>query len=203
MKSTVLVLTILSLIVLASCAKQEVTSQQSIQDIIGNSNTNVANKTPVKVADSIKPNLTNVSTSTPINSSVPINPIIETAPIVSKKCRDSTIVYGGCKWKTSANTTFNLNIGSASRITIHGVWFAISGESGATKYVKHPEDILAGGIRVYPVDYPPLVKEIGRVTRLEVLPIETLNGTEVACFNMHVYTIPDTYCKPAEAAKID
>ena len=43
----------------------------------------------------------------------------------------------------------------------------------------------------------------GKVTRLEMYPIEEINGTEYACQNQRAYTIPESYCKAAEAINVD
>jgi hypothetical protein len=184
------------LFVLAACMQQEITSEQTIQDIVSD--------TP----DVGTANITKAENKTMTqNQTQKINQTkVEVAPgqplRINKKCRNSAILYDGCKWRDPTQSDFELRIISASKDTIPGTWFIITGESGNIKNVKKAGDILSKGRKLYDVDYAALVKEIGRVTRFEVYPIEVINGTEYACENQRVYTIPETYCKPSEPIKI-
>ncbi|HME87403.1 MAG TPA: hypothetical protein VKE88_03255, partial [Candidatus Nanoarchaeia archaeon] len=77
------------------------------------------------------------------------------------------------------------------------------GDSGGMIYIKRPEDLASKSTRTYNLNYEDLVKEVGVVKRLEVYPIEVINGTEYACENQKVYTIPETYCKKSEPTRIN
>ena len=86
--------------------------------------------------------------------------------------------------------------------TIPGIWFVYTGALGDVKTVRRNEEILSGGIRSYNIDYAKLAGEIGVVKKMEIYPIENINGS-FACQNMRVYTIPEEYCKPAEATRVN
>ncbi len=186
---------IMALIVIAfiatACVQKDIESEQSIQKIV--SQTPDLNKPKEEVQ---KTNTTIVS-----NITAP-EPESETL-LISKTCRYSTIVYGGCKWNDNTKTSFNLKIGSAAKVEIPALWLLYTGESGGTKNVKRTEHLVPGGIRTYAINYEDLVKEIGRVTYLEILPVENINGVDYACKNQHVYTIPEEYCKPSSAINVD
>ncbi len=203
MKSITLIVLFCSLLVFTACMKQETPeSQQSIQDIVSGQQAGITNKTVEvpKVDTTVKTNGTKVN----ITKEEVVAPVIDPneVPLLNKKCRNSAIIYGGCKWTSEEKISFDLKIGSASYDTITGVWMFITGDSGNIKKIKRTEDITSGGIRTYNINYQDLVKEVGIVKRLEVLPIEVVNGTEYTCENQRVYTIPGTYCKNAEATKI-
>jgi hypothetical protein len=206
----VLILGILcSFLLLAACVQKEVTSQQSIQDIIG--------KQSSSVQDIIgkQPSINGNNSVTPVkNGTVPaINqtkPVANLTPVVSnekpnlyKKCKYSAIVYGGCKWTDNTKSVFRLTIQSAAKKSIPAIWLFITGESGAVKAEKRTEQILSGATRTYTINYDDLVKEIGVVKRVEVWPVEVMNGTEYTCENQRVYTIPNAYCKSNEAINAD
>ena len=123
--------------------------------------------------------------------------------IVNKKCRYSAIANSGCRWNDDEKTSFNIKIISAAKETIPGVWFFITGESGAIKTVKRPGIILSEGTRSYNVDYTELTDELGRVKKFEIYPIEVVDEVEYACENQRVYTIPETYCKANGPVSID
>jgi hypothetical protein len=186
-------------LLITACAKEEFEGEQSIQELVSETsdfkdiavNASATNQTAQKSEG--------IATIPAITSATEIR---NETPIVNKKCANSAILYDGCKWTDQTETKFDLKIISASKRTIPGLWFFITGESGGTIYIKKPGDILAGGRKSYPVDYEKLVAEIGRVTKFEILPIEVSNGTAYACLNQHVYTIPDTYCKPSEPIKV-
>ncbi len=196
MRRIITISVLLSLILLAACVQTG--SQQSIQDIV--SNTKNLNQAP----NQTKVNVTkNNSITLAVNASEPVELTNET-PSFYKKCRYSTILFSGCKWTTKDQTVFTLKILSASKTTIPGTWFIISGESGGKLTIKRTEDILAGGARTYTIDYTKLTSEIGRVTRFEVFPIEVINDTEYACLNMEAPPfIPDTHCKPSEPVRLN
>ncbi len=187
------------LLFLAACVQKPV-SNQSIQELVS--------KTP-DIEDVIKQPVAEEKNET-VEEVKPVNEtkleekveITDETPILNKKCRNSAIIYDSCKWTDQTKSTFTLRIASASKQEIPGVWFFITGESGAIKTVKRTEDILSKGTRTYTIDYTALVKEIGVVKRFEVLPIEEVNGTGYACENQRVYTIPKTYCKPSEPVKV-
>ena len=186
---------ICSLLLLAACVQQPAQPNQSVQEIVS--------QTPDFEENEAVPEVN--ETPRVINATVAPKPIdiTDETPYIYKKCRFSAILSNGCKWTDKTETEFNLKILSSAKVTIPGVWFFITGESG-NKTVKREESILSGGSRTFRIDYSALVGEIGKVTRFEVLPIEIINDTvEVACLNQHVYTIPETYCVPSEPVKVD
>ena len=124
-----------------------------------------------------------------------VEEFVAETPVIHKKCRNAAILYGGCKWNDPEHSSFDLKIGSGSKDIITGTWMYITGESGGTKVVKRTEDIISKATRTYILDYDALVEELGVITRIEILPIEIIDGVEYACLNQRIYTIPATYCK--------
>lgn len=193
MNRTFILITLFSLLVLAACVKKEATSQQSIQDIMGKSPETApapATQTPV------------ITKNETINQTAPEEKLGGEAPIVNKKCRDSAIVYGGCKWTDAQHTQFGVLIQSSAKKLIPGVWFFITGETGVVKTMKNDGELIAGGSRTYTLNNADLVKELGTLKRVEIYPIEVVNNTQYACENQRVYTIPEAYCHPSEPMKI-
>ena len=181
-------------VTMIACTQQEAESQQSIQDIVGKQSDYVENTTIDKSQVPVTANITVSQTKTEI---------VETIPLIHKKCRYSTIVNAGCKWNEGNKTNFIMKVKSYSKLTIPGVWFIITGESGGIKYEKRDDEIMSGGGRSYSINYTKLVKEIGKVKKFEILPIEVMNQTEYACLNQEVYTIPEQYCKRYEPINVD
>jgi len=209
MNNFTLVVLFCSLLLVVSCIKQEksIESEQSIQDIMADTPDfeDVA-KDLIKTAPSEKnktQNTTNVTAKQAANYSVEYKTNNETTPTIERKCRNSAILYGGCKWNEAAHKTFNIKIQSSSKQKIPGVWMIITGESGGIIYTKRTEDLLSGALRTYVLNYEDMKKEVGVVKRIEILPIENINGTEYACLNQRVYTIPEAYCKPSTIAVLN
>ena len=182
MKGTIFAIFIVSLLLLAACGQKDASTEQSIQDIVGKQK---------------QPFTTNATVTEPIEKN-------ETAAVKENitECRYSTILYGGCKWTDNLETNFILKIMNGGKKTIPGIWFVYTGALGDVKTVRRNEEILSGGIRSYNIDYAKLAGEIGVVKKMEIYPIENINGS-FACQNMRVYTIPEEYCKPAEATRIN
>ena len=205
MKKTIFIVFIWSLLFLAACAQQkEVESKQSVQDIVS--------QTPdyEDVAKEVKPveqpkvvQNTTVAINKTVTNATEITFQTDDKPIINKKCRNSAILYGGCKWTDDAHTNFNLKIKSASKSTITGTWIIVKGDSGGIIYMKRPEDILSEAIRTYSINEDDLEKQVGKILRIEVLPIEIMNSTEYGCENQKIYTVPDTYCKVNEPTRIN
>lgn len=191
------ILVLCSLVLLAACVKQS-ESNQSIQDIVSQTPDFEENETqvPQTQPNQTAPRVINATKAPSVD-------IIDEIPNIYRKCRYSVILYGGCKWTDGKNTSFTLSLLSASKRTIPGFWFFITGESG-NKTVKRAESVLSGGRKTFTIDYEALVKEIGKVTRFGVLPIEIINDTEFACFNQQSAPfIPETHCKPSEPVKVN
>ena len=115
-------------------------------------------------------------------------------PEIYSKCRYSVIAYGGCFWLNNEQSSFELTISSGAADTIDGLWFIINGMD-ETKYVKNTEDLVTKSSRSYIFIYNDLVDEIGYVKKFEVLPIETIEDREVACFNQRIAFVPENNCK--------
>jgi hypothetical protein len=180
----------------------EISSEQSVQEIVSETHNyeEVTNKTTAEepkttINNTQQTNITQQTNKTTNIEQKEIPIIASDMPLINKKCRNSTILYGGCKWNDDNQTTFDLKIKNDGRTDIPGAWMIITGESGGVRNIKRTEMITIGAIRTYNIDYVSLVKEIGKVTRLEFYPVEVINNTEYACLNMRVYTIPETYCK--------
>jgi hypothetical protein len=190
MKNVVLgMIGLMLLIFIAGCTKSGLGSNQSVIDIVS--------ETP----DYEEQQETAVETN--VSEAVSEEAASDEVPMIYTKCRYSTILYGGCKWDDESETTFSLKVQNAGKRDIPGTWLYYYGDSGNVKTVKRPEEILSGGIKTYNLNYKDLVAELGEITRIEILPIEDINGTEYACYNMHIYTIPSAYCKPAEPTNVD
>jgi hypothetical protein len=201
MKNVFLALLACSIFLFACQPQDEINSQQSIQEIVSE-DTDIQEETttevPVETTEEIQEvNETAEEVQPQGQAQVQETTITNEKPILNKRCRDSTILYGGCKWNDAEETTFDLKIQNAGKYTITGTWIIVTGESGGQIVMKRPEDILPVAIRTYNLNYEDLVEEVGKVKRLEVYPIETINSTEYACENMRVYTIPEAYCKPS------
>ncbi|HIH39333.1 TPA: hypothetical protein HA219_01255 [Candidatus Woesearchaeota archaeon] len=200
MKGTIFAIFIVSLLLLAACGQKDASTEQSIQDIVGKQKqpftTNATVTEPIEKNETaaVKENITE-------EEEEPVEVVGET-PEFNKKCRYSTILYGGCKWTDNLETNFILKIMNGGKKTIPGIWFVYTGALGDVKTVRRNEEILSGGIRSYNIDYAKLAGEIGVVKKMEIYPIENINGS-FACQNMRVYTIPEEYCKPAEATRIN
>lgn len=188
---------ILCSIFLAACVKNQAESQQSIQDIVSQA------KEYGEVAKENKTEINQTSLNQTKINQTKAEPVKNETMQINRKCRYSAILYGGCKWTTKDQTAFTLKIQSSAKKSIPGVWYRITGDSGAIKLEKKEGDILGGGTRTYTIDYAALVKEIGIVKKFDILPIEVSNGTEYACENQRVYTIPSAYCKPSEPTRIN
>ncbi len=201
MKGTILVLLLLaSSVLLTACGKQA-ESEQSIQDIIGEQKSFTTNATVTTPAEKVKNATTEAKENKTIAEEEPVEVVGET-PVFNRKCRYSTILYGGCKWTDNLETNFILKIQNAGKKTISGVWFIYTGNNETTKTVRRNEEILSGGIRSFNIDYASLVKELGAVKKMDAYPIENINGS-FACQNMRVYTIPESYCKSADPTRIN
>lgn len=201
MKKACFVVLILSLIFLMGCTQnasigsEQKIEEKSIQDIIGGIKdyNDFANQTKKAEEQSIVNQTQEESTTTEIEQKTTES--VDEEMRINVKCKNSAIVNGGCKWVDQEHTTFDLKIGTISKNDIPGAWFSITGESGGVKEIKRTEDILSNSIRTYTIDYSKLVKELGEIKKFEILPIEIINGTEYACYNQRVYTIPGAYCK--------
>ncbi|MFC1727934.1 hypothetical protein ACFLZ7_00530 [Nanoarchaeota archaeon] len=122
----------------------------------------------------------------------------EAIPELYKKCRYSAIAYGGCYWLNKEKASFELTIGSGAPGTLSGLWFRIHGVN-ETRYIKKTDSLLKGTARSYILIYADLVKELGYVSKFEVLPIEEVDGREVACENQRASFVPVNNCRlPAE-----
>ncbi|MBN2421033.1 hypothetical protein JXB27_02020 [Candidatus Woesearchaeota archaeon] len=211
MKDVTLVILFCSLLLLVSCMQKdsEIEGEQSIQDIIAKTPDfeNIAkplvDESAAETANLPAENETEQDNETAGESALDSTKIEETIPTIERKCRNSAILYGGCKWNEAEHQTFNIKIKSSSKETIPGVWMIITGESGGVLYVKRTENIASLTLRTYVLNYEDMKKEVGEIKRIEILPIEDINGTEFACLNQRVYTIPEAYCKPHEAIRLN
>lgn len=122
------------------------------------------------------------------------NDIKQNEPQINEKCRASAIIYGGCHWKDTTKDKFELTIKSAARDLIKGVWFVVHG-TNYTKYIERTEDLVPESVRTYSLSYAELKKECGEIVKFEVLPIETINGTDYACYNQRTSFVPVNNCK--------
>ncbi|MEK6886314.1 MAG: hypothetical protein AABW88_00630 [Nanoarchaeota archaeon] len=199
MNRIVFAIFVCSLFLLAACGQKNASTEQSIQDIV--SKQKAFNTTP-SVTKSVETKTEPKKNATKeVVEEEPVE-VIGEIPAFNKKCRYSTILYGGCKWTDDLNTNFILKIMNGGKRTIPGLWFIYTGNNGTTKMVRRNEEILSGGIRSFNIDYSKLVKDIGVVKKMEIYPIEVSNGT-YACENMRVYTIPESYCKLASAIRVN
>lgn len=210
MKNVTLIVLFCSLLLVVSCMQKEadIESEQSIQDLIADTPDFDNMAKPVVNESVVKQNTTvtapkNETVQEAKNVTVDYAESTETVPTIERKCRNSAILYGGCKWNEADQKTFNIKIQSSSKQKIPGVWMVITGESGGIVYVKRTEDIASLALRTYVLNYEDMKKEVGKVKRLEILPIENINGTEFACLNQRVYTIPEVYCKPSEILRLN
>ncbi len=194
MKKTLFLL--FAFLMFTACSNDGLTSQQSIHEILEKEKTyeTVMNETKdVMVVEEV--NLTEANETEEPEEDMTLR--------INKKCRNSVILYDGCKWKNEAQEEFTLKIVSASKSSIMGTWFFFYGVNGTLKTEKRTGEILSEGRKSYEVNYKEVADEIGEVTRIEILPIEIVVDLEYACENQKVYTIPKTYCKPSEPVSLD
>ncbi len=115
-------------------------------------------------------------------------------PETYNSCRNSAILYGGCRWNDLNKEKFELEIMSASHLIIPSIWFVIKGEN-KTKYIERTEDLVPEATRIYNISYIELKNELGSVVKFDVLPVEIINGTEYMCYNQRTSFIPTSHCK--------
>jgi hypothetical protein len=101
-------------------------------------------------------------------------------------------MYAGCDWNNNEKTEFDLTIESGAVKKIPGVWFVIHGKDD-TKYIKNEQALVSGSSRVYSF----ILSELsdGEITKFEILPIEEIDGNEVACYNQRAAFVPLSNCK--------
>ena len=194
MKALIFGILVFSLLTLAACSQTPVESQQSIQDILAKTGSYNTTQVP-KIEQKPLANLTENKTKEEVKPP---------EMIMNRKCRNSAIMYGGCKWTDNTQTKFTVKIQSSSKLSIYGVWFVITGESGGIKKTYDDGEILSKGTKTYTIDYTGLVKELGEIKKVELFPTEMINETNYACLNQQAPPfIPKTHCKPAEAVRLN